>query len=70
MKKERFVIVLPLVMGGMVERYYQRAARCGRPVGTNSLRLARKWKSRSEADHLHEAIRKNAKWVTSYVGTA
>jgi len=69
-KKDRFVIVLPLVMGGTVERYYQRAARCGRPVGTLNPRLAMKWGSRPEADRFHETLRQNRRWRTSYVDNA
>jgi hypothetical protein len=69
-KRERFVIVLPLLTRGMYERYYQRRARCGRPVATTSLRLARKWDDRSEAYRFCKAVVKNPKWVTAYVGTA
>lgn len=70
MAKERFVIVKPLIQGGMVERYYQRRARCGRPVATMNLKLARKWHTNSEAFQFLKTLVKNPRWVTAYVGTA
>lgn len=70
MKVERFVIVKLMVMGGGLERYYQRRTRDGRPVGTLSLRMARKWDSQSEAFRFLQALIKSPTWRMAYVGTA
>lgn len=66
MKAERFVII----RGIGLERYYQRRTRDGRPVGTLSLRLAKKWDSQSEAFRFLQALTKSPPWRLAYVGTA
>jgi hypothetical protein len=67
MKTERFVIVKS---PGYLETYYQRRTRDGRPVGTLSLRLARKWENHSEAFRFLQALVNSPPWRTAYVGTA